>query len=184
MQKNLTVVCEQQRCRVACASSQSDQHLCYSLPAENDIWPCFVENFNILASLWSWASWFEPLMVRPYKKIYVFLVTSLKILGRVGTHFFFSIFSGLGNSTRLLVFMNVSGCRASENFDISSENQFVPIYANNICDAVQTVYFKISRGLFFMEKIKFHAFWKVFRLSKCIIFFFSQKPEKNSRFHQ
>ena len=29
---------------------------------------------------------------------------------------------GLENSTRLLVFMSASGCRANENFDISSEN--------------------------------------------------------------
>ena len=30
--------------------------------------------------------------------------------------------SGLENSTRLLVFTSASDCRASENFDISSEN--------------------------------------------------------------
>ena len=30
--------------------------------------------------------------------------------------------SGLENSTRPLVFTSASGCRASENFDISSEN--------------------------------------------------------------
>ena len=34
--------------------------------------------------------------------------------------------SGLENSTRPLVFMSASGCRASENFDISSENYFFP----------------------------------------------------------
>ena len=45
--------------------------------------------------------------------------------------------SGLENSTRPLVFMSASGCRASENFDFTSENQFFPIYANNICDAGQ-----------------------------------------------
>ena len=31
--------------------------------------------------------------------------------------------AGLENSTRTLVFTSASGCRASENFDISSENQ-------------------------------------------------------------
>ena len=31
--------------------------------------------------------------------------------------------SGLENSTRPLVFTSASGCRASENFDISSENK-------------------------------------------------------------
>ena len=30
--------------------------------------------------------------------------------------------SGLENTTRPLVFASASGCRASENFDISSEN--------------------------------------------------------------
>ena len=30
--------------------------------------------------------------------------------------------AGLENSTRPLVFTSASGCRASENFDISSEN--------------------------------------------------------------
>ena len=32
--------------------------------------------------------------------------------------------SGLENSTRPLVFTSTSGCRASENFDIFSENYF------------------------------------------------------------
>ena len=34
--------------------------------------------------------------------------------------------SGLENSTRRLIFTSASGCRASENFDISSENQIFP----------------------------------------------------------
>ena len=34
----------------------------------------------------------EMLVLRPNKKISVFLVTGLKILGRVGTHNFFIIF--------------------------------------------------------------------------------------------
>ena len=33
--------------------------------------------------------------------------------------------------------MSASGCRASENFDISSENYFFPIYVDNFCDAGQ-----------------------------------------------
>ena len=33
-----------------------------------------------------------------------------------------SLKAGLENSTRPLVFTSASGCRASENFDISSEN--------------------------------------------------------------
>ena len=39
--------------------------------------------------------------------------------------------AGLENSTRPLIFTTASGCRASENFDISSEKYFFPIHANN-----------------------------------------------------
>ena len=45
--------------------------------------------------------------------------------------------SGLENCTRPLVFTSASGCRASENFDISSKNYFFPMYANIFCDAGQ-----------------------------------------------
>ena len=45
--------------------------------------------------------------------------------------------AGLENSTRLLVFTSASGCRASENFDISSENYIFSLYANKFCDAGQ-----------------------------------------------
>ena len=37
-------------------------------------------------------------------------------------HFNQTVSPGLENSTRPLVFTSASGCRASENFDISSEN--------------------------------------------------------------
>ena len=47
--------------------------------------------------------------------------------------------AGLENSTRPLVFTSASGCRASANFDISSENLIFPIYANNFCDAGQVL---------------------------------------------
>ena len=43
--------------------------------------------------------------------------------------------TGLENCTRPLVFTSASGCRASEYFDIPSENYFFPIYANNFSDA-------------------------------------------------
>ena len=44
---------------------------------------------------------------------------------------------GLENCTRPLVFTSASGYRASENFDILSENYFSPIYANIYGDAGQ-----------------------------------------------
>ena len=57
------VVCEHQRCRPACASVQSDQHLCYSLSGKlNSLTSC-MRNFENLASPCSWAGWFEPYIV-------------------------------------------------------------------------------------------------------------------------
>ena len=44
---------------------------------------------------------------------------------------------GLENSTRPLVFTSVSGCRASEYFDIPTEIKIFPMYANKFCDAGQ-----------------------------------------------
>ena len=49
----------QQRHRPACASAQSDQHLCYSLIGKYHIQTCCERNFNFLATLCSWAGWFE-----------------------------------------------------------------------------------------------------------------------------
>ena len=57
--------------------------------------------------------------------------------------FFISIeYSGLENSTRPLVFTSASGCRASEYFNISSENLVFPMYANKFCDAGQVAIFR------------------------------------------
>ena len=50
--------------------------------------------------------------------------------------------AGLENSTRPLVFTSTSGCRASGNFDIFSENYFFLIYVNNFCDAGQVPIFR------------------------------------------
>ena len=50
--------------------------------------------------------------------------------------------TGLENSTRPLVFTSTSGCRASGNFDIFSENYFFLIYVNNFCDAGQVPIFR------------------------------------------
>ena len=40
-------ICEQQRRRSACASAQSDQRLCCSLPRQNDISSLYIQNFKI-----------------------------------------------------------------------------------------------------------------------------------------
>ena len=52
-------VCEQQRCRPACPTVQSDKRLCYSLIAKYHIESSYEQNFNSLAILCSWAGWFE-----------------------------------------------------------------------------------------------------------------------------
>ena len=55
---------------------------------------------------------------------------------------FFIPCTGLENSTRPLVFTSISGCRASEYFDIPTENQIFPMYANKFCDAGQVPIFR------------------------------------------
>ena len=52
-------ICEQQRRRSACASTQSDQRLCCSLPGWYNISACHSRNFKTLARLISWAGRFE-----------------------------------------------------------------------------------------------------------------------------
>ena len=63
MRKPVYVIYEQQRRRSACASAQSDQRLCCSLPGWNDTYTCYSRNFKTLASLCSLAPWFESNLV-------------------------------------------------------------------------------------------------------------------------
>ena len=56
-------ICEQQRCRSACASAQSNQHLCCSLLRQYDMYTCYIPCCKILASLCSLADWFESYLV-------------------------------------------------------------------------------------------------------------------------
>ena len=57
----LCAICEQQRCRSACASAQSDQRLCCSMPTYYNTYTLSssIQNLKTLASFCSWASWFE-----------------------------------------------------------------------------------------------------------------------------
>ena len=57
------VICEQQRRRSACASAQSDQRLCCSLPRQKDTSILHTRNFKILAGLCSWAGQFVSCLV-------------------------------------------------------------------------------------------------------------------------
>ena len=56
-------ICEQQRRSSACASAQSDQCLCCSLPKQNDTSSLRIRNFKILAGLCSWAGQFVSWLV-------------------------------------------------------------------------------------------------------------------------
>ena len=56
-------ICEQQRRRSTCASAQSDQHLCCSLPRQNDTSSLYIRNFKIPAGLCSWTGQFVPCLV-------------------------------------------------------------------------------------------------------------------------
>ena len=59
-QENLSSgVCEQLRCRPACASAQTDQRLYYSLTGKYHILPCYERNITIIAILCTWGDWFE-----------------------------------------------------------------------------------------------------------------------------
>ena len=59
MRENLSSrVCEQQRHRPACASTQFDQCPCNLLIGKYHNKTCNKPNFTILASLCSWAGWF------------------------------------------------------------------------------------------------------------------------------
>ena len=61
-------ICEQQRCRSACESPQSDQHLCCSLLRYYDMYTCYIQSFKILASFCSWAGWFESYLVENLRR--------------------------------------------------------------------------------------------------------------------
>ena len=63
MRKPIYAICEQQRRRSACASVQSDQHHCCSLPRQYSICSCYVQNLKALASFCSWAGRFESYLV-------------------------------------------------------------------------------------------------------------------------
>ena len=57
-------ICEQQRRRSACASTQSDQRLCYSLLRQYNTSSFYSQNFNRLVNLCSWADRFESYLVK------------------------------------------------------------------------------------------------------------------------
>ena len=75
------IICEQQRPRSACASAQSDQCLCFSLPRQNDTSSLYIRNFKILAGFCSWAGQFVSCLVGDSRRqilswrvLYMFLI--------------------------------------------------------------------------------------------------------------
>ena len=56
-------ICEQQRCRSACASAQSDQHLCFSLPRYYNTSSFYIRNFKHLPGFCGCAGPFESYLV-------------------------------------------------------------------------------------------------------------------------
>ena len=90
-------ICVQQRRRSACASAQSDQHLCYSLLRWCNTSSFHIQNFKPLAILCRWDGQFETYRdadpkdrfsheANIYIYIYVFQVSALKKLRIVGRH--------------------------------------------------------------------------------------------------
>ena len=64
MRRPILAICQQQRCRSACASVQSDQHICCSLPIQYNISSFYIRNFKPLASICSCAGRFESYLVK------------------------------------------------------------------------------------------------------------------------
>ena len=61
------VACKQQRSEPACTSLQAGQGLCYWLSVKFNSYTCSMQTFTILASLCSWAGWFESNLVSDHK---------------------------------------------------------------------------------------------------------------------
>ena len=78
-------ICEQPRCRSACASAQSDQHLYCSLLRWCNTYSCYVQNFKTLASFCSWAGGFVSPGHKPPKT--GFLMTWLMWYSTCKFHF-------------------------------------------------------------------------------------------------
>ena len=63
MRKLAFAICEQQRRSSACASTQSDQRLCYSLLRQDNASNCYIQKFKPLASFYCCAGRFESYLV-------------------------------------------------------------------------------------------------------------------------
>ena len=80
LKENLTVACEQQRCRSAWVSMQSDQRLCYLQTGKSNSPTSSMQNFNIPASLCSWAGGFGAYLIRNLKNRFSHIKAHMYIL--------------------------------------------------------------------------------------------------------
>ena len=63
MRKPVFAICEQKMCRSGCASAQSDQNLCCSLPRQYTISSFYIRNFKPLARFCGRAGRLESYLV-------------------------------------------------------------------------------------------------------------------------
>ena len=92
------------------------------VPAINDNYPLILSSSDVL---------WQPLLIEQSDQSSQF-----------GFHDKSDLDSGLENSTHPHVFTSHSGCRASENLDISlnlMKIKYFPIYSNSFCDAGQAL---------------------------------------------
>ena len=100
--------------RSACASAQSDQRLCCSLPRQNDTFGLHIHNFKILAGLYSWAGQFVSCLVGDsWRRIFSW---------RGSFVFSERQMTGLATATRPLVITSASCCRTSQNLEFRQVN--------------------------------------------------------------
>ena len=63
MRKPVYAICEQQRRGSTCASAQSDQHLCCSLPQQYNASTFYSRDMKTVGSRYGCAGWFESYLV-------------------------------------------------------------------------------------------------------------------------
>ena len=66
--KPVYAIWEQQRRRSVCASAESDQHLCCSLPRQYNILSIYIGKFMTLASFFKWADRLGYILHKKKKK--------------------------------------------------------------------------------------------------------------------
>ena len=87
VRKPVYTICKQQRRRSACASAQSDQHLCCLLSGWYNTSNFYIQNFTPLCS---WEGWFESWLANPedrFSRVVAYLITINNILNVTDLYF-------------------------------------------------------------------------------------------------